>query len=382
MKQKDIRTSMFTFGAVLLLLLLFGFQNCSPMRPLDGVVDASSLAVRATATPYPSSLPSNTSNGTVSSPVFEGSCTNDNAAEPMAVLGNDAPGTALIPLVNSDGRVAFWNIANGAVARGTVCKILANGWTVQAVGDFNGDLNPDIIWRGPAGEVAVWIMRGSSRVSATMLQSVPLDWQLEGAADFNLDGKTDLVWRDSSGNIKIWLMNGTSSPTVTASFAVPLTSHLLSTAAFNAGRRAELLWQDSSGALSLTKFDASLNPTTTSFPTGIYTGYRVIGFGDFNGDGMTDFLLSRNSDSAMILRYMNGTALLGDSTAYAAANASWSFQYTRDVNGDTTADWLWTITGSTGVYLAYTPVAPTPGGTTSFSTPIQTGYSVFKYPHR
>ena len=36
------------------------------------------------------------------------------------------------------------------------------------------------------------------------------DWTIEGVGDFNGDGKADILWRHSSGLVSIWLMNGTS----------------------------------------------------------------------------------------------------------------------------------------------------------------------------
>lgn len=382
MKQKELRTTMITLSALLVLLLLFGFQNCAPVMPLDGIVDASSLSVRKTATPSGTPVPLAGSGGTYSGSIYDGTCSNDTNTQPMAVNGTDVAGGALIGFTSTDGRAAFWNIANGALARGSVCSMIGSGWVLQAIADVNGDLNPDVIWRNANGNVVVWLMRGSSRVSTALIGTIGSNWQLEGAADFNLDGKADLVWRDLDGNVKIWLMNGTSAPTETAAFAMPLSSHILGTTDFDGDRRADLFWKNDSGSISLTTFDASLNPTTTAFPSGIYTGYTILGFGDFNGDLKTDLLVTRNSDGLLFLRYMNGTALGADSTPYAAPNAAWNFQFTRDLNGDTTADWVWVITNANGSFLAYTPIAVTPGSTTSFPTPIQPGFSVFKYPHR
>lgn len=378
--QQNLRTPLFAFGAVLVLLLLLGFQNCAPVMPLDGSVDSSSLSVRATATPGtgPGTIGGG---GSYTGSTYDGTCTNDRTTDAMIVNGTDVGASGLIVFNNTDGRAAFWNISSGAVAHGTVCTIAA-GWSVQATGDFNGDYNNDAIWRDTSGNVVIWLMRGSTRTATALLGTMPTTWQLEGAADFNLDGKADLVWRDATGNVKLWLMNGTSTPTETTPFAVPLTSHLLGTTDFDGDRRADLFWKNNDGSISLTTFDASLVPTTVAFPAGIYTGLTIVGFGDFSGDLKTDLLVTQNSDGNMKLRYMNGTALVTDSSLYAPANTAWTFQFTRDMNGDGMADWIWTTTSTTGTYLGFTPVSVTPSMTTFLPYPIQTGYSLFKYPHR
>ena len=41
------------------------------------------------------------------------------------------------------------------------------------------------------------------------LNAIPTDWTIQGIGDFNGDGKSDLVWRNSaSGTTVLWEMNG------------------------------------------------------------------------------------------------------------------------------------------------------------------------------
>ena len=53
-------------------------------------------------------------------------------------------------------------------------------------------------------------MNGTSISGIGNPGSVGLDWTIQGVGDFNGDGKADILWRHTSGLVGIWLMNGTS----------------------------------------------------------------------------------------------------------------------------------------------------------------------------
>jgi|GEM_PF-839025 len=88
-------------------------------------------------------------------------------------------------------------------------------WEVAGIADFNGDGNPDILWRNPSTDTNntyVWYMNGLTRTgSSAYMANMPRPWVVAGAADFNKDGKPDLLWRNpatNTGNTFVWYMNG------------------------------------------------------------------------------------------------------------------------------------------------------------------------------
>ena len=79
--------------------------------------------------------------------------------------------------------------------------------------EINGDGKNDLLWQNAStGEMDVWFMNGATRLGAAALNpSKPtnLTWKLTAVGDFNADGKPDLVFRQAVvGELQIWLMNG------------------------------------------------------------------------------------------------------------------------------------------------------------------------------
>jgi hypothetical protein len=138
----------------------------------------------------------------------------------------DGDGKAdILWLNNTTGEVFIW-FMNGtgidhAASPGTAPS---SDWGIQGVGDFDGDGHADILWQdNVTGEVYVWLSNatGTAPKAAQSLGNVTSDWSIQGIGDFNGDGKSDILWRDScqsgaptncttNGLVYIWFMNGTS----------------------------------------------------------------------------------------------------------------------------------------------------------------------------
>ena len=90
------------------------------------------------------------------------------------------------------------------------------GHTMAAIGDFNGDTHPDLVWQDVStGEGWIWLMAARHRRRETncALPKVPLGWRIVGTGDFDGDGQTDLVWEnltepDRTMRRSIWFMDG------------------------------------------------------------------------------------------------------------------------------------------------------------------------------
>lgn len=393
--KETARTSLIALSMLASFVILFAFQNCAPVLPLDGVVDASSLAIRATATPATGTNSGTGSGGGLyNGSTYDGSCVSDASSNTMAQQGTDSPGGRLLAFNSADGHAAFWNLSGGNVARAQVCMI-ATGWTVQAIGDFDGDLNPDVLWRDGSGHTVVWLMRGSTRISTALVATLPTTYNIEGVADFDGDGKDDLLVRDQNNVFKIIQMNGTSAPTIVAlDSAVNASEHLLEVGSYYdpvAGKKkvalffSDLMVWYMNGTSIASKKSLPTGATTTT--TGSTTStYKILGVGDFNGDYNSDLLVQDNATLNLTIRaltYNSATssfAIYGDSPLIAPAPASWTLQTVQRINGDIFSDWVWILSGGTYPTLGYTPVMNSPGALSSIGY-IRTGWTFFKYTH-
>jgi hypothetical protein len=92
-------------------------------------------------------------------------------------------------------------------------------WQAAGTGDFDGDGNIDVIFQDDSGEVLVWYMngfwpRGWWRLTST--QNLDPAWRVRAVGDFNGDTRPDLIWRHSaSGSLAVWFMNDTERVSAT-----------------------------------------------------------------------------------------------------------------------------------------------------------------------
>jgi hypothetical protein len=151
-------------------------------------------------------------------------------------------------------------------------------WTVQAVGDFNGDGKADILWRqASTGTTTIWLMNGGS-FTAVGGWVVSKDLVIQGVGDFNGDGKVDILWRQTStGTTSIWLMNGGTRLATVGGWTLPMDWGVQT----SAPPRLTLAWQSNStnqtGFFIERSLDGSTNWTQVGTTVGNSTVYQDAG---------------------------------------------------------------------------------------------------------
>jgi probable HAF family extracellular repeat protein len=106
-----------------------------------------------------------------------------------------------------------------------------SSWQVAGAGDFNGDGKADLVWRRPSdGLTEIQYLDSTSSIGGGAIANNPFDssWAINGVADFNGDGQPDLVWRrGSDGLTEIQFLSGTTviGGGVAASLGLGLGTH-------------------------------------------------------------------------------------------------------------------------------------------------------------
>jgi hypothetical protein len=85
-------------------------------------------------------------------------------------------------------------------------------WKMAGVGDFNRDGKPDILWHHSfSGQIVLWYMDNNVLLGGTFATPNGLSdvgWQVVAVGDYNADERPDIVWRHiGSGQNVVWFMN-------------------------------------------------------------------------------------------------------------------------------------------------------------------------------
>jgi VCBS repeat protein/FG-GAP repeat protein len=253
----------------------------------------------------------------------------------------------------------------------------------MAVGDFNGDGQPDVaVVNSGANGVNVILNKGGCPAVVDTIPATGAGPSSIAAADFNGDGKVDLAVANSgSNNVTILLGNGDGTFTAAASPATGMAPSSLAVGDFNGDGIPDLAAANagSSGVTILLgngdgTFNAAISPAAD-------TGSTSLVLADFNGDGKEDLVVANSPDSsatallaeaALTIATVNNVSPAGAGTHLVKAI------YPGDVNygGSTSAD-VSLIVVPPGLTLSGTPVSVVAGatGTSTLTITPTNGFS-------
>ena len=113
------------------------------------------------------------------------------------------------------GEIVLWFMDGSRLVGGTFTDPPAlsdTTWRVVGVADFNDDHRPDLVWRHAEGGLVVWFMANHVLVSGTFTTpaGVHPSFTLDAVGDYDGDGRNDLVFRAAAtGQNSLARMNGT-----------------------------------------------------------------------------------------------------------------------------------------------------------------------------
>ena len=220
----------------------------------------------------------------------------------------------------------------------------------DAHNDFNGDGRSDILWRNDSGLVTDWLAQSNGSFygnSGNVLAQIDNSWHIAGTGDFNGDGRVDILWRNDSGLVTDWLSQSNGGfYGNSGNFLAQIDNgwQIVGTGDFNADGRTDILWRNSSGLLTdwLAQSNGGFYGNSSNFLGQLDTSWHVAGTGDFNGDGVDDFLLRKDDGTVTDwLGQPNGSFVQNNANFQAQVGTSWHIAGTGDFNGDGLTDILW-----------------------------------------
>jgi hypothetical protein len=194
-----------------------------------------------------------------------------------------------------------------------------DGWTIVGMRDFNGDGKPDLVWQNDATQqVVVWYLggsRGNTLVGSSWLaQDGVAGWYVVATGDFNGDGKPDLVWQNDARQVVVWYIGGAQGNTVLwgdwlSSSGVP-GWRVVGTGDFNGDGRLDLVWQNDWTRQAVVWYMGGAQGNTflrwdwlSSTDVG---GWTLVGTADFNGDGKPDLVWQKDDTRQLVVWYGGG----------------------------------------------------------------------------
>jgi ELWxxDGT repeat protein len=314
--------------------------------------------------------------------------TNIQTTTPLGVTGfpdGDFNGDSFSDILwqNANGQAATWELDGTSQIAGGSQLVGPNpgpGWTAVGTGDFNGDGHSDILWQNIDGQVAIWEMNGVNQIAggSQLVGADPgPDWKVVGTGDFNGDGHSDILWQNTDGQVAIWEMNGTSqiaggSQLVGANPGPDW--KVVGTGDFNGDGYSDILFQNSDGQAAIWEMNGTNQIAGGGQLVGPNPGpdWKAVGTGDFNGDGHSD-ILWQNTDGQVAIWEMNGANQIPGGSQLVGANPGpdWKVVGTGDFNGDGYSDILfqnsdgqaaiWEMNGTNQIAGGGQLVGPNPG---------------------
>lgn len=229
--------------------------------------------------------------------------------------------------------------------------------------DFNRDELPDIVWRNQStGQNSIWYLDGTNtRLAGEAIQAVSnLNWRIEAIGDFDGDGQDDLLWRNGvNGNNNIWFMDEKTRTSTSSIDSVSSANwQIQGVGTFEAGStlRNDIVWRNQkTGATIIWIMEGTNRVGTIDIQDVKNSAWEIAGVGDFDGDGRLNDLVWRNyATGSNVIWFVNPDGTKQTQSLSPLSNSNWRIEGVSDFDGDGFADdllWHNSTLGRTSVWF-------------------------------
>lgn len=248
---------------------------------------------------------------------------------------------------DNSGSLVFWFMNGSSLVSQTAPTPYPQvdpSWKIRGTGDFNADGRPDVVWENDVtGQLVVWFMNGATLTSQATFapyNQVDPSWKIVAVGDFDGDNKPDLVWENEvSGSLVLWVMNGVSLRYQTTFSPYPQVDpawKIRGVGDFNGDNKTDLVWEnDNTGALAVwfmngaSSGGAVLQSQTTFSPyPQVAPSWKIRSVADLNADNKPDLVWENDVSGELVLWYLNGVNLVSQTplSPYPQVNPAWKIR--------------------------------------------------------
>ena len=308
-----------------------GSGNCSRPSPTSERV----RFVRSSSSSSSSSGDSSGSSGSSSSGDSSGSSSGSTSSSSGSSRGaapydfNGDGHTDLLWLNTRSGEIAVWLMDGTSPSRIDEIGTLASGWRFVGSGDFDRDGYADLLLqRDGTTRYEIWFMRRTTVRREVSLSGPGDSTGVDAIGDFDGDGYADLLWRTRRES-RVWFMRGASADDEVVGPLAP--GDPVCAPDLDDNGRSDMLWRRSGETIAWMRV-GSRSPRPEEAAPWLRAGLWF-GCGDADGDGSGDVLWFHQRHG-MHLWAMNGRVAVDRSFELPKLGAGWVPEASGDFDGD------------------------------------------------